>query len=174
MGISQFIKNIGGQVRAKKYLGILPTSLPSNPRNGAQGDFLTANEISLYVNKAIAKRADKVSEIQFVLHDAKGNKIEKHPLLDLLVLPNSVFTGQQFWKLWQLYFDLIGETYIYVESTNRSISADPNITKPRSPSAATIPDSRALAPFETLISDCPIIAHPPIPEKKPERVFATP
>jgi len=125
MGISQFIKNIGGQVRAKKYLGILPTSLPANSRNWAQGDFLTANEISLYVNKAIAKRADKVSEIQFVLHDAKGNKIEKHPLLDLLALPNGVFTGQQFWKLWQIYFDLIGETYISVESTNRAISADP-------------------------------------------------
>jgi len=39
---------------------------------------------------------------------------------------------------------------------------------------ATIPDNLALAPFETLIKLCPIIAQPPIPEKTPERMFAAP
>ncbi len=48
------------------------------------------------------------------------------------------------------------------------------MTKLKSPIAATIPESLARAPLETLISDCPIMAHPPIPENIPDKVFATP
>ena len=39
---------------------------------------------------------------------------------------------------------------------------------------ATIPESRALAPADILIRLCPIIAQPPIPENKPESIFAIP
>ena len=41
-------------------------------------------------------------------------------------------------------------------------------------SEATIPERRALAPFEILIKLCPIMAHPPIPEKKPVTTLANP
>lgn len=51
------------------------------------GDFLRYNEISLYVNRALDKRAQKVGQIQFKLMKGEGDKvtqIEKNPLLDLL------------------------------------------------------------------------------------------
>ena len=55
-----------------------------------------------------------------------------------------------------------------------SIKPEPNMIKTRSIMAATIPESLALAPAEILIRLCPIIAHPPIPDSKPEIIFADP
>ena len=40
--------------------------------------------------------------------------------------------------------------------------------------AAAIPASRVRPPDFTLIMDCPIMAHPPMPPKKPVMVFAIP
>ncbi len=53
-----------------------------------------------------------------------------------------------------------------------SIRLLPYITKISRVSDAIIPAIRVLAPFDTLIRLCPIIAHPPIPEKNPEVIFA--
>ncbi len=78
-------------------------------------DFLSANEVSLYLNRAIHKRAEKVGEIKFVLKDVKGNDIENDPLLDLLNNPNELMTGAQFWALFQTYKDLTGSAYIWIE-----------------------------------------------------------
>ena len=55
-----------------------------------------------------------------------------------------------------------------------SITLDPNKTKINKDSAATIPDKRPRPPELTLIIDCPIIAHPPIPPNKPFRKLALP
>ena len=40
--------------------------------------------------------------------------------------------------------------------------------------AAVIPDNLPRPPDFILIIDCPIIAHPPIPPKKPFKIFADP
>ena len=40
--------------------------------------------------------------------------------------------------------------------------------------AAVIPESRPRPPDFTLISDCPIMAHPPMPPKMPQVTLATP
>ena len=128
MGIFQnFFKTLGS-MRTKKYLGFLPGNLPVNSQNWGGNDFLNANEISLYVNRAIAKRADKVGEVEFLLQDAKGNEIENDPLIDLLYRPNPVFTGRQFWSLYQKYYDLVGEVYILVESNREIFEVGRNIT----------------------------------------------
>ena len=111
-----FIKNIASGLRAKKYLGIMSDGLPTSSKNWGGSDFLNANELSLYVNRAIAKRSDKVAEIQFVLRDAKGDEIKNDPFMPLLTKPNKVFTGRQFWGLYQKYYDLVGEVYILLES----------------------------------------------------------
>lgn len=117
-----YLKNLFNKITApifaKKYTGIFDTgsSLPSSKQTVWDGsDFLNANEISLYVNRAIDKRAEKISEIEWYITDAKGNRIENDPLIDLLYKPNKVFTGREFWKLYQKYYDLVGEVYIYVE-----------------------------------------------------------
>lgn len=81
-------------------------------------DFLRYNDISLYANKAIDKRAEKVGEVQFVLK--KGETIlERHPLLDLLNRPNQFHTGSKFWKLYQKYYDITGTAFIFVERNRK-------------------------------------------------------
>lgn len=97
-------------------LSTLPISKFKKHWSGA--DFLGAYEISLYANKAINKRAEKVGEIQFEL--TKGdNPIEKHEILDLLSKPNESFTGSEFWSLYQKYFDIYGEVYILLDAEPR-------------------------------------------------------
>jgi HK97 family phage portal protein len=87
--------------------------------NWGQTDFLNANQIALYVNKAIAKRAEKVGEIEFTLRDASGKDREKNPGLYLLYKPNSYMTGAEFWSLYQTYKDLTGEVYIWQEKSEK-------------------------------------------------------
>ncbi len=71
-------------------------------------------EKSVYVNKAIEKRADKVAEVKLYLKDKSGKKITDHELLDLLAKPNNFQTGEQFFSLWNKYYDLYGEAYILI------------------------------------------------------------
>jgi HK97 family phage portal protein len=123
MELPSFIKNISDRFRAKRYLGFMSGNLPVSSRSWGSNDFLNALELSLYTNKAIGKRADKVGEIEFVLEDAKGNTIEKDPLLDLLYKPNKLFSGIDFWKLYQKYYDTIGEVYIMLESERQIFEA---------------------------------------------------
>jgi len=109
------LQKLAGLVRGKRYTGVIAGGLPARASRWGKSDYLRANEISLYVNRALAKRSEKVGDIDFELHDAKGNEIENDPLLDLLSRPNKLFTGRQFWKLYQNYYDIFGEVYIYRE-----------------------------------------------------------
>ena len=123
MELPNLLKTIGGIFRAKKYLGIVSDSLPQNTKTWAGSDFLNANEISLYTNRAISKRSEKVGEIEFVLHDSAGKEIKNDALLDLLKNPNQIFTGPQFWGLAQKYYDLVGEVYILLSSEREIFEA---------------------------------------------------
>ncbi len=81
--------------------------------NGVES-FLDAYNISIYVNKAIEKRATKVGEIDFILK--KGdNEVEQNQdklgIIKLLAKPNKLQTGRQFFALWQKYKDIYGEVY---------------------------------------------------------------
>lgn len=125
-----FFKSIGDSIRAKKYLGILHGNLPKKGSAWSDGSFLTANEISLYTNRAIAKRAEKVGEIEFILRKRKGGDlIENDPLVDLLYKPNKVFNGRQFWALYQKYFDLCGEAYILLVGEREIFEKGTKITE---------------------------------------------
>lgn len=85
-------------------------------RKWSNRDYLNANEISLYTNRAIAKRAEKVSEVNFYLVNRRTKDVlEEHALLDILRKPNEFQTGLQFWSLYQKYRDLCGAAYIWVE-----------------------------------------------------------
>jgi HK97 family phage portal protein len=107
-------------VKEKGYLGFISNRLPVRSQNWGPTEFLRAHDVSLYVNRAINKRADKVGEIQFQLKDQKGDVIEQDPILDLLYKPNKVFAGSdKFWALAAKYYDLIGEVYIWIEYGQR-------------------------------------------------------
>lgn len=87
-------------------------------KNHSNADYLNAYAISLYANRAINKRAEKVGQIQFTLK--KGDTVlEKDDILDLLAKPNKAFTGQEFWALYQKYMDIFGEVYILKDSEDR-------------------------------------------------------
>jgi HK97 family phage portal protein len=107
------LKSIRDFVSRKSYWGLIPSTVPGGKYNWGATEFLKANEISLYVNKAIEKRAEKVGQIQFVLK--RGDKeITEDPRLNILYRPNSYYTGAEFWALYQKYKDLTGEAYIYM------------------------------------------------------------
>lgn len=90
-------------------------NMPSSDRNWGAGQYLNANNISLYTNRAIDKRAEKVGQIKFTLKDRKTQReITEHPLLNLLAKPNSFMSGFEFWKLYQKYKDLTGSTFIWL------------------------------------------------------------
>ena len=83
----------------------------------SQTDFLNYNEISMYVNRAIEIRAEKVGCVEFGLK--KGDKsVDNDKILDLINRPNAFHTGKQFWKLYQKYMDLTGNAFIFVEKPN--------------------------------------------------------
>ena len=74
---------------------------------------LNLYEISLYTNRAINKRSDKVGEVEFKLY--RGEQEVENEWTELLNRPNPYHTGEQFWKLYQKYKDIFGECYIWKE-----------------------------------------------------------
>ena len=111
MSIFGDIKNF---IQAKSYAGLISGNLPSGKRWGSS-DYLKANDISLYTNRALAKRKEKVGEIEFVIKDNEGDVIEEHPMLKVLQQPNKRYTGSQFWGLYQQYMDILGSAYIVMD-----------------------------------------------------------
>jgi HK97 family phage portal protein len=106
------IKNFLGGDNVFSSISVLPFS--KYKKNYSKSDYLSAYEISLYANRAISKRAEKVSEIEFILK--RGDKvIEDNKLLGLLYNPSKVFTGREFWALYQKYYDIFGEVYILLD-----------------------------------------------------------
>ncbi len=108
--ISNKVENL---ISAKSFTGWLFNSLGSSTSWDGK-NFLRANEISLYVNRAIEKRAEKIGQTQFVLFEG-DRQIKKHWILDLLAKPNRFHTGDAFFRLYQKYKDLTGKAFIYKE-----------------------------------------------------------
>ena len=79
---------------------------------------LDIDELSLYLNKAIEKRAREISKIKFKILNKNGEEDtseEAKKYLDLLRKPNDVFAGTEFWRLYQMYRDLMGEAFIKLD-----------------------------------------------------------
>lgn len=77
-----------------------------------RGKSLSLYEKSLFANKAIQKRAEKVGQIQFILKDKRGNIIEDNEWTRLLDRPSKKMTGDMFWRTVQKYYDIVGACYI--------------------------------------------------------------
>jgi HK97 family phage portal protein len=110
-----FLDSVKSFIQGKSYSGLISGNLPSGRRWGS-GDYLKANEISLYTNRALAKRKEKVGEIEFVIKNRKTEEvIDEHPLYGLLTQPNRRYTASQFWGLYQNYIDIMGSAYIVMD-----------------------------------------------------------
>lgn len=118
--------NIGEFLARKGYTGIFDTGRSSKSNFGKKNE-LELYEISLYLNKAISKRAEKLSEIEFYLKNTKGERVDPakdqkaKKILDLLAKPNNFFTGKEFFKLYQQYKDIAGEAFIFIESLKKDV-----------------------------------------------------
>jgi len=121
--LDNFRKNWG----AKKYTGIIAGGLPAGTRWGDMS-FLKANDVSLYTNRAISRRAQKVGEIDFVVLDAKGAVIENDPILKVLNRPNKHFSKYDFWALNQTYIDVVGDSYVWMETNRKDAFSAKTIT----------------------------------------------
>ena len=73
--------------------------------------YLTLLEKSLYINRAIEKRGEKVGQTQFQLFRGDTELTDNH-FLNLLDKPNQTLTGDQFFKLASKYKDATGECWI--------------------------------------------------------------
>lgn len=83
-------------------------------------DFLNYNRLTLYLNRAINKRAEKVGQVEWQV--TKGESVlEEHPILDVLRRPNKYHTGRQFWRLYQKYLDITGHVFLYKYSQSRNL-----------------------------------------------------
>ena len=111
---NKFISRIKDFVSKKSFNLSLRDSVDgSNPWSSAT-NFLDAYKISMYVNRALIKRAAKVGEINFEIY--KGDKKEEeNDILNILNSPNKLFSKQQFWGLYQTYRDIYGEVFIWVD-----------------------------------------------------------
>lgn len=113
MGI---FENIKKRFTAKSYTGIIAGGLPVG-QNWSDMSFLKANDVSLYTNRAVGRRAQKVGETEFFIKSKKtGEAVDNHPLLDVLNKPNDRFSGFDFWSLDQTYVDVVGNSYLWLES----------------------------------------------------------
>lgn len=110
-----FFENLGKRLRAKRYTGLIAGGLPIG-KNWSDMSYLKANDVSLYTNRAVGRRAQKVGEIEFVIKNQADEVIENDPLLKLLNRPNELFSGFDFWQLNQTYIDVVGNSYIWLES----------------------------------------------------------
>ena len=112
-------KNIFNKVlgffNKKSYSGLFQSRSLKNDLNWGKKDYLKQNEISLYVNRAIKKRAEKVAQTDWIIK--KGDKVidEKNEWLDLINKPNNFFSGAEFWELYQRYKDITGSSFIWKE-----------------------------------------------------------
>lgn len=127
MGIFQNIKkSLGGFINRKSYYALFYDDRLDSAVKWGPTDFLRANELSLYLNRAIAKRAEKVGQIEFFI--TKGDTVlDSNPFLDILSKPNPYQTGRQFWSLYQTYLDLTGSAFIFIE---RDTAGDRILNRP--------------------------------------------
>ncbi len=78
-----------------------------------KGKGLQYYEQSLYLNKAIGKRAEKLAQTEFVLK--RGDREIENEWTRLLEKPNSYQAGDQFLETASKYYDIFGSVYILKE-----------------------------------------------------------
>lgn len=115
---------------------------------------LSFYEQSLYLNKAISKRADKVGEVEFQIK--KGGEItdnsETQKILQLLQKPNKYLTGDLFWRTIQKFYDLYGYCIIVPEYDDKvfkkgALPDSLKILNPRETSIHTNKDETEIIKF---------------------------
>jgi HK97 family phage portal protein len=114
------IKSLFSKFKQKAFTGSTWAGFSGFTTQWNTTKYLQTYTDSIYVYACVRKRAEKVGQIEFRLH--RGDKeIFKDPILDLLYKPNAFQSKNEFFELYQIYKDLAGSTYIYVEREGKKI-----------------------------------------------------
>jgi HK97 family phage portal protein len=103
----------------KKSIGYVPffgLTLRPEPSRITKPD--TFYERSVFFNKALDKRASVMAGVEYLAYI--GEK-EDTQTMELLRSPSSFLSGYDFWYLTQLYYDIYGAYYIWIERTGQKI-----------------------------------------------------
>lgn len=115
--------NIFGKSNEGRYSLHRSVERTQNTGTLTAGAGLNLYQTSLYLQKGIMKRGEKVGETQFVLRKRGSDDIiTKHVVLDLLDKPNKTMTGDQFWKMACEYKDATGFAVIRKKGKDSAFS----------------------------------------------------
>ena len=107
-------ENIKSYLTRKSYYGLLQSKTLRGKDWG--GNPLDAYKISLYVNKALNKRAEKVGQSILQIKTPDGEIKEEDDILKIINNPNDYLNGSEFWRLYQLIKDIYGKNYLWLNS----------------------------------------------------------
>jgi HK97 family phage portal protein len=115
--IQKLISNFSNKLKQKTWYGLFNTSDFDYIDYEKRGGF-DLYKLSLYLNKAINKRAEKVGETKFLVKDLKGTVIqdvggETEWIYKLFNRPNKLMSGKQFFSTLQKNKDLLGKAYVF-------------------------------------------------------------
>lgn len=111
-GIKKSINNFRKKgVRFDKVRWIFRSGQKDTQR---MNDAETFYENSLYLNKAIEKRAEVLSSIKLKAVDEEGEVVED--MQELLDEPNDILSGRDFKQIIQTHYDLYGEFFVWKET----------------------------------------------------------
>jgi HK97 family phage portal protein len=113
--VKNLITSLSNKLKQKTWYGMFNTSEFSYT-DYEKKDGFSLYKISLYLNKAISKRAEKVGETKFLVKDLKGAIVndtgEAKWIYDLFNRPNKLMSGKQFFSTLEKQKDLIGKAYV--------------------------------------------------------------
>lgn len=114
------LKKLLSQFKQKQFMGSGTNGFTQYKLNWKTQEYMKTYANSVYVFAAVRKRAEKVGQIQFTLH--RGDKEElNNPILDVLHKPNAFQSKNEFFELYQIYKDLTGSSYVYVEREGNKV-----------------------------------------------------
>ena len=104
----------------KTFYGSTLNQFDNTFRNWDATQYLQTYADSVYVYSCVRKRAEKVGQIEFKLF--KGDKeIEDNEWLNILYRPNQFQSKNEFFEMYQIFKDLAGSTFIYVEMVGKRV-----------------------------------------------------
>lgn len=114
--IQKLISNFSNKLKQKTWYGLFNTSDFDYVEYEKRGGF-ALYKLSLYLNKAINKRSEKVGETKFLVKDLKGTVVpdagEAEWIYKLFNRPNKLMSGKQFFSTLQKQKDLLGKAYVF-------------------------------------------------------------
>jgi len=116
--IQNRIADFIGSFKKKTWYGLFNTTT-FNYTDYEKRDGLSLYKLSMYLNKALDKRGEKIGATEWIVRNSSGEVIEYKKgeadwIYKLFAKPNSLMTGKQFFSTLQKQKDANGKAYVLV------------------------------------------------------------